>query len=222
MSDLWDVPEVKLDIPKIINAIENKVYAALKPLGFRKHGRTLHRFVDGDISQAIEFCCGQAYCYMTHILFVHVGIRVPECDHPLDSDEPQKKYYRFSECRLRANLGVANGEERKVYDLKGDVEPIADDITERLLQHVMPVFDVLSSREAILRERRNYPNFDEVYGHLILLDEAMIYRRMGNIKNATELFNQYYKQHLNKEEPNIFHIKFLEELAEKLGIVLEN
>lgn len=38
--------------------IEAAVYAQLKPLGFRKYGRTLHRFVSGDLSQVIHFQCG--------------------------------------------------------------------------------------------------------------------------------------------------------------------
>lgn len=33
-----------------IDYIESEVYKRIKPLGFRKHGRTLHRFVSGDIS----------------------------------------------------------------------------------------------------------------------------------------------------------------------------
>lgn len=42
--------------------IEAAVYAQLKPLGFRKYGRTLHRFVSGDLSQVIHFQCGFAVC----------------------------------------------------------------------------------------------------------------------------------------------------------------
>ena len=59
----------QLDTKPIVDAIEKAVYAEVKPLGFKKHGRTLHRFVDGDISQVIKFrwdappracttCCG--------------------------------------------------------------------------------------------------------------------------------------------------------------------
>ena len=37
-----------------VDIIEKIVYEYLEPLGFRKHGRTLHRFVDGDISQVVH------------------------------------------------------------------------------------------------------------------------------------------------------------------------
>ena len=38
-----------------VDIIEKIVYEYLKPLGFRKHGRTLHRFVDTDILQVVNF-----------------------------------------------------------------------------------------------------------------------------------------------------------------------
>ncbi len=62
-----------------IDYIESEVYKRIKPLGFRKHGRTLHRFVSGDISQVISFQCGQAYLDATHLMWVNIGIRIPEC-----------------------------------------------------------------------------------------------------------------------------------------------
>ena len=38
----------ELSSVEAVDEIERLVYAYLKPLGFRKLGRTLHRFVDGD------------------------------------------------------------------------------------------------------------------------------------------------------------------------------
>ena len=44
-----------LDAGSVLNIIEKSVFDNLKPHGFRKHGRTLHRFVSEDISQVINF-----------------------------------------------------------------------------------------------------------------------------------------------------------------------
>ena len=71
--------QAKSEISLIIDQIEAGVYKPVKPHGFRKHGRTLHRFVDEDISQVISFQPGQAYLNMTHLMTVNLGIRVPEC-----------------------------------------------------------------------------------------------------------------------------------------------
>lgn len=60
--------------------IEAAVYAQLKPLGFRKYGRTLHRFVSGDLSQVIHFQCGLPSAGPAQQMWVNLGIRIPECD----------------------------------------------------------------------------------------------------------------------------------------------
>ena len=81
-----------------IDAIEARVYATLKKFGFRRHGRTLHRFVSGDISQVINFQCGQAYRGETDSMWVNTGIRVPECsEREFFPSLPAKKYYLFSQ-----------------------------------------------------------------------------------------------------------------------------
>lgn len=71
-----------------INRIESEVFKRIKPFGFVKHGRTLHRFVSGDISQVIDFQCGPAYLDATHQMWVNVGIRIPECmERQFNADE---------------------------------------------------------------------------------------------------------------------------------------
>ena len=70
----------QLDTKSIVDAIEKAVYAEVKPLGFKKHGRTLHRFVDGDMSQVINFQVGCPPKGVYDVLWVNIGIRVPECE----------------------------------------------------------------------------------------------------------------------------------------------
>lgn len=79
-----------------IDYIESEVYKRIKPLGFRKHGRTLHRFVSGDISQVISFQCGQAYLDATHLMWVNIGIRIPECtERRFDAVNIRKYYHEY-------------------------------------------------------------------------------------------------------------------------------
>lgn len=44
--------------------------------------------------------------------------------------------------------------------------------------------------------RANYPSFDQFANHIILLEEAMIYGRSGDIEKASELFNKHYQNAL--------------------------
>jgi hypothetical protein len=222
MFNFLKKPNNEANTTEIIDTIENRVYSELKPMGFRKYGRTLHRFVDGDISQVINFQCGQSYRNETRSIWVNIGIRVPECMlRKFHSDEPQKKYYHEYDCNIRSRLGAIKGEEECCYDLRENTEKITNDILEQIRQYVLPAFEVLNSRNAILRERKNYPNLDRMYGHLIFLEEAMIYGKMGDMDTAEARYNQYYKKCLSAPKPLIHHIEHLRELAKTLGISLE-
>ena len=202
----------------VLDEIVNAVYEELKPLGFHKYGRTLHRFVSGDISHVINFQLGEARRGENHLLYVNVGIRVPECVERSFASEPeQKKYYHEYECNIRSRLGTVEGREEVCYDLRKPAEKIQADILRQINEVVLPAFDVLDSRDGILRHRREYPQFDTLNNHLILLEEAMIYGRRGDRDKAAELFRQHYVQ--SRENRN--HQDYLRRLAQELDIQLD-
>lgn len=76
------------------------------------------------------------------------------------------------------------------------------DIIEK---YVIPVFNTLNSRDAILKHRRDYVNFDELNNHLILLEEAMIFGRRGDLAEVTHLFNNYYQHILAQYNHKLEH-----------------
>ena len=214
-----------LDTAKVLDGIEAAVYGLVKPYGFRKHGRTLHRFVSGDISQIIHFQLGQAYRGETHLLVVNVGIRVPECVNRQFSPEANpKKYYHEYDCNIRSRLGKIEGQMVSCYDLRQPVTPITDDILRQIETLVIPTFEILNSREAILAKRRDYPLFDSMNRHLILLEEAMIYGRQGDQESATKTFRCYYhlceNRRLAQKNPQAIqnHLLYLDGLAAELGM----
>ena len=214
-----------LDTSKTLDIIEKAVYAVVKPFGFKKHGRTLHRFVSEDISQVINFQLGQAYRGETHLLWVNVGIRVPECmTRRFSAENSLKKYYHEYECNIRSRLGEIEGKEASCYDLRQPVDTIVEDIARQIQTLVIPAFEVLNSRETILAKRRNYPLFDLLNHHLILLEESMIYVQQGDIEKAADTFNLYYhlfeSAKLVQKDPMAIqnHLRYLDNLAAELGI----
>ena len=217
-----------IETGKILDEIERAVHTPLKPYGFQKHGRTLHRFVSGDLSQVIHFQLGQAYRDETHLLFVNVGIRVPECmTRSFAPEDKTEKYYHEHECNIRSRLGEIEGKKVSCYDLRKPTDRIIADILRQIQGLVLPVFEVLCDRDAILARRRDYPRFDLLNRHLILLEEAMIYGRRGETEKAADTFNLYYHlcesgQSGQKDRRTIqTHLRYLDELAAKLGIDFE-
>ncbi len=218
MEEQWASKEV-------IDEIEKGVYAYLKPLGFRKYGRNLHRFVEEDISQLINFQVGPTTWFGEELL-VNTGIRIPECSEMSFHPEERKKYYPEYRCTMRSSLGRVSGGKDTWFDLHADTNETIARIIKEIQEVVLPVFDVLNSRQAILAHRREYPQFDWLRRHLILLEESMIYGHIGNLDKARECFDAYYQQQVEEAERELQktgrafcgHIEYLDKLAEKNGL----
>ena len=187
-----------------VDIIEKTVYEYLKPFGFRKFGRTLHRFVDVDMSQVVNFQNGCPAKGIRDVLWINLGIRIPECvERKFVISGPLKKYYHEYECNIRTRLGILVDGTDTVYDLKNDPEKIGSDIVERMRDYAMPVFAALNSRDAVLKDRAKYDRMN----HLILLEKAMILGRKGEYAAATQSFNIYYQNVLTEYEHDILYGK---------------
>ena len=204
-----------------INRIESEVFKRIKPFGFVKHGRTLHRFVSGDISQVIDFQCGPAYLDATHQMWVNVGIRIPECMERQFNAVNNKKFYHEYECNMRSRLGAIGTKglkDEKTFCLDDDIETMCGEIISEIENEVIPVFDILSSRQDILEHRREYPWLDRLNNHLIKLEESLIYGHLGDLAKARELFDEHYEIALQGRERCPSHIAYLDELRSSLGL----
>ena len=242
-----------IDATAALDQIESIVYSRLKPLGFCRHGRTLHRFVSGDISQVIDFQ------YHYYNFYVNAGIRIPECEaRTFTIPVNDRKYYRLENCQITTRLGCFQGQKKNCFNLKKDSAKNAKIIGDEITKWILPMFDLLNCREQILAHRKDYSSFDfNFFQHA--LDEVFIYGCRGDIETAKARFNAYYERGLAIYEreradghlvwmrmgesmtakdkngetrtitakfpryvriysPNDIHLKYLDELAEKLGI----
>lgn len=187
---IFSFKKKNIDAPKILDEIQKEVYVVLKPLGFKKYGRTFHRFVSKDISQIIVFHLGQAYRNETHFLTVHLGIRVPECNE-IYSPVKEKKYYHDYECNIRSSLGNIENRDISCYDLTKSLKPIIDDILRQITNIVIPVYNLLDSREKILDNIQNYPEFDILRNPIVKYREnAVIHMHMGDVEKANISYNE--------------------------------
>lgn len=102
----------EINTTQIVDEIEAAVYVHVRPYGFKKYGRTLHRFVSEDISQVIHFQSGMPAHGMGGLLCVNVGIRIPECsDRVFQPKAEKKKYYHDYDCTIRSRLGTVSGKQ---------------------------------------------------------------------------------------------------------------
>ena len=110
--------KTEINTTQIVDEIEAAVYEHIKPYGFKKHGRTLHRFVSEDISQVIHFQSGMPSHGMSGLLCVNLGIRIPECsERTFQPQAEKKKYYHEYECTIRSRLGSVSGKNETWYEI---------------------------------------------------------------------------------------------------------
>ena len=198
MSSLPDLD--KLSYAELEKLIIKIVYARLKPLGFRKHGKTLHRFVDGDISQTVYFVSKINNPYLPDMFWINIGIRVPECDlWRFVIPEQTQKYYHFATSHLRGSLFIdKSGDGTCIYFQKTDPQQLIDTVMERLENEIIPAFDVLSNRDNIInhKEEEEASCFHLHHKHLIRIYDSMILGRRGNLDEAAKLFKSHYQDSL--------------------------
>lgn len=207
----------KLTYVQTLDVIEKSVYEFVKPYGFIKFGRTLGRFVDDDIFQLISFQLitpevinlktGARKKEKAKRLAVNLGIRIPECAQRSFTPDGKEKYYHDYDCNIRSRLA-------DTYSLEASVSDTAERIIASL-GDVLPVFETLSGRQAILDNREKIIEFGN--SGSVLLDEVMIYGRLGKTEKAETLFNEYYATVAHKG-----HQEYLEKLALQLNIDIKN
>ena len=187
----------EINTVQIADQIESAVLDFLKPYGFKRHGRTLHRFVSGDVSQVIHFQVGTPQRGMKGLMCVNIGIRVPECAERVFYPINDKKYYQEHECTLRSRLGTVKGKKEAWYDLTKPTEKTISSILKEINGVVLPTFEVLKDRKAILELREQYSSFD-TFNSTRLLDECMIYGHLGNPEKAKQRFEEYYQSAMDE------------------------
>ena len=155
-------------------------------------------------------------------MWVNIGIRVPESFERKFEVTNAKKYYHEYDCNIRTRLGAVKSRDRNkvtTYDLRKNTDQIASCIVKEIMDDVLPVFEVLNSRESILAHRREYPWFDTLNSRLIVLEEAMIYGHLGDKQKAKELFEAYYEHVVSRkcEGKHIEgHLQYLDKLRDSL------
>lgn len=185
--------KTEITTTQIVDEIEAAVLEHVKPYGFKKYGRTLHRFVSQDIPQVIHFQSGMPTDGMSGLLCVNLGIRIPECsEQTFQPQTEKKKYYHEYECTIRSRLGIVSGKKETWYDLHKKTDKIIKSIIDEIDQYVLPAYEILNSRDAILTHRREYPLLDNLV-HSVVLEECMIFGHLGNIEKAKQLFEEYYQ-----------------------------
>lgn len=205
-----------------LDVVEAQLARFLKPLGYRKHGRTFNRDAGEGLVQVINLQMG-AYPIgiQTEItpsefslygrFTVNLGVFVPEL---WLVPRPNARVLQEYDCALRARIAQlwkASGE--RWWDLSADSSLLSTDLVQVLDSHGLPFLERFATRDAVVRE---WIPFSETHGLSARsrVDVAVIRAGRGEHLEARRLLQE---QRCRPSTPRQ-HAEYVDQLSQKLGL----
>jgi hypothetical protein len=213
-----------------LDRVQQELLKLVKPLAFRRKGRTFARIVEGDIQQVIALQAGPfeigpplppEAAHLRPNLYgkftVNLGVFVPEMFERSNPGFPPRGVITDAHCSIRTRLSHITSHQDIWWSLADAPQTLVDEIGSLLIDVGIPFLDRFGSRDAIVRDWVKF-NDDELSLTLIArLDTAMILLRRREIDAAKALFEEHMAEY-NKNPRNPTHGPYVRELALKLGL----
>jgi hypothetical protein len=211
------------DFKTQLDIVEENVYTKLKPLGFKKNGRTFNRRLDNGIIQVINFQSGQYPIGENYIVpglrenlygkfVVNLGVCV-ESLYKFQTPAETKKYYKEYQCQIRERLGILLTGQDYWWIIKDDNKKITGEIIIGLETKGFEWFSGVETKEKIIT---NYGRLPYSSSPRAKLDIALIVW-FENKEKGSELFKEYYDNIQPAKSP---HKEYVRDLAKELKIEL--
>jgi len=194
-----------------LDQIQSKVYEFLKPLGFRKKGRTFNREAnEKGIFQVVSFHAGPYTSSVYGKFNVGLGVLIKELYDLVEWHEPTN-FYQSGYCQASQSLSFLLYGKGVWWDLSGDPEELAKTVIDGFKSAGLFYFAVYDTRAKF---RESYGRFGDAPPRA-KLDIALMVRHTDR-DEGDRLFREYYAG----EFINPDHRGYVEELAARLGIPL--
>ena len=209
------------DFKTLLDEVEKKVFDTLKPIGFRKKGRTFNRETEKGIFQVINFQSGQNPVEKNYEepgqrenvdgkFIVNLGVCIDSLykfQHPNEN----KTFYKEYECHIRTRLGNLTKGQDYWWTVNNGTNDIANEINEGIASAGLDWFAGVDTKSKIIRNFGNTPYASEPRAKL---DVALLVW-FDDKEKGSGLFNEYL--HSIPKSKNA-HKEYVEELAKEIGI----
>ena len=218
-----------LDYKDRLDLIQKEVHQFLKPLGFKKRGRTFNRETEAGLFQVINFQSGQypigdnyeipniresLYGKFT----VNLGVCIEEL-YLIESPRKSQRFYQDYDCQIRCRLATLIKGIDIWWDLSSDLTLTTKEIIEGLELKGFGWFKIFDTREKIINNWDDHtgtdsPNIDSPIR--AKLDLALLIWQTDKKKGAT-LIQDYYDNIGNEKKS---HKQYVIDLAKKLKVTI--
>ena len=214
----------KVELKTHLDSIQKEIFLYLKPLGFKKKGRTFNRQTEDGIYQVINIQSGRYEFGDKNVIpgfrenyygkfTINLGVMVPDI-YELESYNKPKDIYQDYDCQIRTRLTHLTTKQDYWWPISNDTEETTNEIIQGLKSNGIQWLDTFESREKIIK---NWRNMADINSPRAELDVALIVLRTDSDKGK-HLMQEYY----DKIEIRNGHKEYVKSLAESLGVELIN
>jgi hypothetical protein len=210
----------KVELKTHLDNIQKEIFLFLKPLGFKKKGRTFNRQTEDGIYQVINIQSGRYEFGDKYVIpglrenyygkfTVNLGVMVKEI-YELDIHNKPKDIYQDYDCQIRTRLTHLTIQKDLWWTISDDNNKTAKEVIDGLSKYGLDWLHNFENRDKIcenLSIKGGYPRAK--------LDVALIELHRDKSK-AEKLFQNYY----NNIEIKNGHKEFVKGLADRLGVNL--
>ena len=212
----------KVELKTKLDNIQKEIFLFLKPLGFKKSGRTFNRQTEDGIYQVINIQSGKYEFGDKYVIpglrenyygkvTVNLGVMVEEL---YKLNFKPKNIYQDYDCQIRTRLPLLTMKQDFWWTILDENQKPADEIIEGLKSHGLRWFDTFENRDKICE------NWGVVEGSALRakLDVALIIFHRDREKGS-KLIQEYY----DKMQHNYSnHKEYVKELADRLGVKIND
>ncbi len=214
---------VNNDFKLQLDNIQKEIFHFLKPLGFKKKGRTFNRQTEEGIYQVINIQSGRYEFGDKYVVpglrenyygkfTVNLGVMVKEI-YELEVHHKPKEIYQDYDCQIRTRLTHLTSKNDYWWPISNDNQNTFKQIIEGLNSHGIEWLDTFENRKKICQ------NWGIVEGSArrAKLDVALIILH-SNKEKGEKLIRDYYNNIKNHNG----HKEYVKGLAESLGLKINN
>jgi hypothetical protein len=210
----------KSQFAKNLDAIQAAVNSFLKPLEFRKKGRTYNRRTNDGLAHVINFQMGQFPIGDNYVIpgfrenlhgkfAINLGVLLP-CVYEVERQRSASEFIQEYECTIRERLGTLGLDKGDWFEITDDVSTLATTIVSLLDRFGLVFLEQFRTYQDVL----SYYNLHGILpfrsSHRAALDAALIAHHLGDDTLSKKLFgiasttdNKGFKQHIAEIEKRI-------------------
>jgi len=214
----------KSEFVEQLDRVQAGVHAFLKPLGFRKKGRTHNRRTDGGLSHVVNFQMGAYPIGSSYVIpgfrdsyygsfTVNLGVLLPIVGQ-LERQRAPKDFVQEYDCSIRARIGTLASGEDKWFEITSEAGDLAATVVGLLDRFGLEFFEQFKTYRDVLSYYETHGKLPFQTDGRASLEAALIAHHIGDEALARSLFAKAYAwNHLGFQQ----HVA---ELARRVGITL--